>query len=195
VRDGSRHEITQILLALHAEQVDYRVATDRLFGVVYDELHRLASDLMRRERADHTLQSTALVHEAYLRLVDDSQIEWQNRAHFFGIAARAMRQILVDHARRRHAAKRGGSWQKLTLDEALGLEAVPDVEVLHLEEALVRLAGMHPRMAQVVEFRVFGGLKIIEIAHVLALSRQTIHDDWRVAKMWLCRELAEGSAS
>jgi RNA polymerase sigma factor (TIGR02999 family) len=192
--DRKRHEITQILLDLHADKVDHRSVVNSLFDAVYAELHRLATDLMRRERSDHTLQSTALVHEAYIRLVDDSRIEWQNRAHFFGTAARAMRQILVDHARGRLAAKRGGAQKRVTLDESLGLATVPDVEILDLEQALVSLAEMHPRSAQVVELRVFGGLKVTEIAHVLGLSRQTIHDDWRVAKLWLCRELAEGTS-
>ncbi|MFH1755599.1 MAG: sigma-70 family RNA polymerase sigma factor [Candidatus Latescibacterota bacterium] len=191
--ERNRHAITEILLKLPREPGSHRVATDRLFKIVYDELHSLASNLMRRERPDHTLQSTAIVHEAYLRLVGNSRIEWQNRAHFFGVAARAMRQILVDHARSRRAAKRGGDLQRLTLDENLGLEAVSDVEILHLEEALTRLGQVHERMVQVVEFRVFGGLKITEIAHVLGLSRQTIQDDWRVAKMWLCREFEGGT--
>jgi RNA polymerase sigma factor (TIGR02999 family) len=191
--ERSRHSITQILLGLPGDPGSHRAATDRLFKIVYDELRCLASGLMRGERPDHTLQSTAIVHEAYLRLVDDSRIEWQNRAHFFGVAARAMRQILVDHARRRRAAKRGGDMQRITLDENLGLEAVSDIEVLHLEEALTRLGEMHERMAQVVEFRVFGGLKNTEIAHLLGLSRQTIQDDWRVAKMWLCREFGGGT--
>ncbi len=193
--DQRRPEITRILRDLHSDKVDHRTAADRLFNAVYEELRRLATDLMRGERADHTLQSTALVHEAYLRLVDDSRIDWQNRAHFFGIAARAMRQILVDHARRHRRAKRGGGLRKITLDEKLDLEAASDVEILQLEDALVRLAEMHPRTTQVVEMRVFAGLKIKEIAHVLGLSRQTIHGDWRVAKMWLSRELAEGRAS
>lgn len=193
--DEERSEITQILLSLDAEHIDRHKAADRLFDVAYSELRRLASDLMRGERPDHTLQSAALVHEAYLRLVDDKQVKWQNRAHFFGIAARAMRQILVDHARRRGAAKRGGGWQKVTLDDDLGLEEASDVEILHIEDVLTRLADMHERMARIVELRIFGGLTMVEIAHVIGLSRQTVHDDWRVAKMWINRELAEGSPS
>jgi RNA polymerase sigma factor (TIGR02999 family) len=195
MRDEDRTEITQILLSLDADHIDHRKAADQLFEVAYTELRRLASDLMRGERPDHTLQSAALVNEAYLRLVDDKRVKWQNRAHFFGIAARAMRQVLVDHARRRGAAKRGGGWRKVTLDDALGLEAASDVEILHIEDALNRLAGMHERMARIVELRIFGGLKIVEIAHVIGLSRQTVHDDWRVAKMWINRELAEGNPS
>ncbi len=195
MRDVDRNEITQILLSLDADDIDHHKAADQLFEVAYAELRKLASDLLRGERSDHTLQSTALVHEAYIRLVDDTRVEWQNRAHFFGIAARAMRQILVDHARRRAAAKRGGGWQKITLDDSLGLEAPSDVEILDLEAALTRLAEMHERMARIVELRIIGGLKVVEIAHVIGLSRQTVHDDWRVAKMWINRELAEGSLS
>jgi len=195
MRDDDRSEITRILLNFDAGRVDHREAADQLFGAAYRELRRMATDLMRDERPDHTLQSAALVHEAYLRLVDDEHVNWQNRAHFFGIAARAMRQVLVDHARCQAAAKRGGKWQKVTLDEDLGLEAAPEAEVLDLDDALTRLAKMHGRMAHIVELRVFGGLKVVEIAHVLGLSRQTIHDDWRVAKMWLNRELEEGSTS
>ena len=195
MRSEDRSEITQILLSLDADHVDHRQAADQLFEAAYTELRRLASDLMRGQRPDHTLQSAALVHEAYLHLVDDKRVKWQNRAHFFGIAARAMRQILVDHARRRGAAKRGGGWQKVTLDDDLGLEAAAAVEILHIEDALNRLAEMHERMARIVELRVFGGLTIAEIAHVIGLSRQTVHDDWRVAKMWINRALAEGSVS
>ncbi len=188
--DDGRHEITQILLDLHADHVDHRAAADRLFEVVYGELRRLASGLMRGERTDHTLQSTALVHEAYLRLVDDSRVEWQNRAHFFGIAARAMRQILVDYARKRSTEKRGGDWQKITLDDALGLEEASLTELLDLEEALKRLTEHDERMARIVELRVFGGLTGEEVAHVMGVSRQTVQNEWRVAKMWLRHQLA-----
>jgi len=193
--DADRNEITQLLLNLGAGDIDHRKAADQLFQVAYAELRKLASNLMLGERSDHTLQSIALVHEAYLHLVDDTRVEWQNRAHFFGVAARAMRQILVDHARRRAAAKRGGGWQKITLDDALGLETPSDVEIRDIENARTRLGEMNERMARIVELRIFGGLKVVEIAHVIGLSRQTIHDDWRVAKMWMNRELVEGSPS
>jgi RNA polymerase sigma factor (TIGR02999 family) len=193
MNNDGRSEITKILLDLHADDIDRRAAADRLFEVTYNELRRLASGLRRRARPDGSLQTTALVHEAYLNLVDDTRVEWQSRAHFFGIAARAMRQILVDNARRRNAAKRGGGWQKVALDDALGLTAASDVEVLCLEEALTRLGEMHKRMARIVEFRIFGGLTVAEIAQVIGFSRQTIHSDWRVAKMWINRELAEGN--
>ena len=193
--DDGRHEITQILLDLRSDHVDHRAAADRLFDIVYGELRRLASGLMRGERADHTLQSTALLHEAYLRLVDDSRIQWQNRAHFFGIAPRAMRQILVDYARRRATDKRGGGWKKVTLDDALGLQEGSAAEILDLEKALMQLTEHDERMARIVELRVFGGLTSKEVAHVVGLSRQTVQDEWRVAKMWLRKQLSDGDVS
>jgi RNA polymerase sigma factor (TIGR02999 family) len=193
--EPGRHNITQILLDLQSDRVSHRAAADQLFQVVYGELRRLASGLMRGERADHTLQSTALVHEVYLRLVDDSRVHWQNRAHFFGTAARAMRQILVDFARKRATDKRGGDWQRVTLDGAVGLEEASASELLDLEEALRRLAEHDERMARIVELRVFGGLTAKEVAHVIGMSRQTVQDDWRVAKMWLRHQLANGGVS
>jgi RNA polymerase sigma factor (TIGR02999 family) len=187
--------MTQILVRLQTGDIDHRAAADRVFELTYEELHRLASDLMRRERTDHTLRPTALVHEAYMRLVDASVIEWQSRAHFFGIAARAMRQILVHHARRRAAAKREGGWDRVTLDPVLDLGAITDIKLLRLDEALTRLGEMDERMYRVVELRVFAGMKVKEIAHVLGVSPRTVDNDWGVAKMWLSRELAEGSPS
>ena len=190
-----RIDLTQLLLAVQANEGHEPGAARQIFAHVYDELRRMAAGMMRRERVDHTLQSTALVHEAYLRLVNDSVVPWENRAHFFGIAARAMRQILVDHARQKAAAKRGGGWDRITLDERLGIQAAPEVEVLHLEAALNRLGEMDSRMARIVELRVYGGLTAEEVALVLGVSRRTIQDDWRVAKMWLARELAGEAAS
>jgi RNA polymerase sigma factor (TIGR02999 family) len=190
MRHSSQSEITQILVRLQAGEMDHRAAADRVFKVAYAELRRLASSLMRRERDDHTLRPTALVHEAYLRLVDTSMIDWETRAHFFGIAARAMRQILVDHARRRAAAKREGGWKRVTLDSELDLKAAPDVKVLRLEEILTQLTVMDDRMARVVELRVFGGMKVKEVAHVLGVSPRTVDNDWHVAKMWFSRALA-----
>ena len=193
--DSSQSEITQILIQLQADAIDPRAAADRVFGLVYEELHRLATDLMRRERADHTLQPTALIHEAFLRLVGEARIEWQSRAHFFGIAARAMRQILVEHARRRAAAKREGGWERVTLDQTLDLKAAPEIKILRLEEVLTHLGEMDERMARVVELRVFAGMRIKEVAHVIGVSPRTVDNDWSVAKMWLTRELTEGRAS
>ena len=182
-----RSEITEILL--DARKSADSGATDRLVEALYPELHRMAQGLMRRERAGHTLQPTALVGEAFLRLVDQTRIEWQDRAHFLGIAARVMRQVLVDHARRHVAAKRGAEMQRVTFDESLGHGSDRGFEVLELHEALERLATLDPRGAQVVELRVFGGSTIEEVAHVLGVSKRTVDNDWAVARMWLAREL------
>jgi RNA polymerase sigma factor (TIGR02999 family) len=183
-------DITEILLGLEAGEIGDKTTADKAFEVVYGELRRMAAGIMKAERADHTLQPTALVHEAYCRLVDQTRLGWQNRAHFFGIAARAMRQILAYHARGRAAAKRGGGWCRVELDERLGVAAPSDVELIELDGALTRLSTMDERMAKIVEFRVFGGLTAEEVAHVLGVSRRTVQDDWSVAKMWLAHELA-----
>ena len=145
---------------------------------------------MKRERANHTLQPTALVHEAYLKLVGDPGARWESRAHFFGAAARAMRQILVDHARRHHAHKRGGELDRVTLDEEIADSNARSFEILALNDALEKLAAKDPRMARVVELRIFGGLVSKEVAHVLGFSKRTVDEDWKMAKMWLARELA-----
>jgi RNA polymerase sigma factor (TIGR02999 family) len=189
------NELTEILIAYQSGKSSRHSYSDRIFEIVYDELQRLAGGLMRRERVDHTLQPTALVHEAYCRLIDQTRIEWQNRAHFFGIAARAMRQILVDHARKRVAAKRGGDWQRVTLDEQLELGVDADVEVSELDGALTRLEEMDERMSRVVELHVFGGMKEEEVAHVIGVSRRTVQRDWQVAKLWLGRELSKGTTT
>lgn len=188
--DPPKSDFTQTLLDLHAEKITSKEATDRVFEAVYDELRRLAGTLMRQERPDHTLQTTALVHEAYCRLADETRLEWQSRAHFFGIAARAMRQILVDHARKRARAKRGGDWERVALSDDPGLEAASPLEFLEFDEALTRLAAMDERMARVVELRVFAGMNAREVAHVLGISGRTVHDDWRVARMWFADEMA-----
>jgi RNA polymerase sigma factor (TIGR02999 family) len=164
-----------------------------LLAAVYAELHRQASRAMRRESGDHTLQATALVHEAYLRLVDQRRVEWRNRAHFFGVAAQLMRRILVDHARRRHAAKRGDGMRQITLDDAGALPGSsddPGVDVLVLNEALERLAAMDEGQARIVELRYFGGLNIEETAEALRVSPATVKREWAVARAWLRRELA-----
>ncbi len=193
--EPDRSEFTQILLSLQAAEGGDAAAVDRAFELVYDQLHYLATDLMRAERVDHTLQPTALVHEAYCRLVDKNRTGWQNQAHFFGIAGRAMREILVDHARRRSAAKRGGDWKCITLRDGLSIAAASDSEVIELDRALTRLGEFDERMARVVELRVFVGMTASEAAHVLGISRRTVQRDWLVAKMWLSRELARGDIS
>jgi RNA polymerase sigma factor (TIGR02999 family) len=188
-------EITNILLTIQSGEVDSHKAFDRAFEIVYDELRQIASHLMQLERPDHTLQPTALVHEAYLRLVDQSRVEWNDRAHFLALAARAMRYILVEHARRMAAAKRGGGWQRVTLSGRLGLGEKPCFEVLELDEILSKFTDMDERMARVVEYRVFGGMTAKDVAHVLGVTRQTVHNDWRVAKVMLARELESRNTS
>jgi len=156
----------------------------RLMPLVYDELRRLADHYLRGERPDHTLQPTALVHEAYLRLTDQTGMTWQNRAHFFAVAAQSMRQVLVDHARSHRAAKRG-SGQKLALDEAAGISQPQEVDLLALDEALSRLAVLDPQQSRIVELRYFGGLTVEETAEVMGLSPRTVKRAWQMAKAWL----------
>lgn len=168
-----------------------RDALDALTPLVYDELRRLAGRYLRRERMDHTLQSTALVHEAYLKLIDQRNVRWQNRAQFFGLAAEMIRRILVDHARARQAAKRGGSAFKLTLDEALDASASRDLDLVRLDDVLEGLAKIDPQQSRIVELRFFAGLTIEETAEVLNISPATVKRDWTVAKAWLRRAMLE----
>ena len=184
-----KEEVTQLLIAYGRGD---RRALDRLLPMVYSELHGIAARQMRHERADHTLNATALVHEVYLKLMDQNQVSWQNRAHFYAIAARAMRQVLISYARKHNAEKRGGGAPNTLLDGkeiALGERAD---ELLALDEALTRLAGFDERLAQVVEYRFFGGLTIEETAAVLDVSTMTVKRDWNKAKAWLYRELHAG---
>ncbi|UCG16915.1 MAG: sigma-70 family RNA polymerase sigma factor [Phycisphaerales bacterium] len=166
-----------------------QAAAGRLLPVIYDELRALAGSFLRAERPDHTLQPTALVHEAYLKLVGQAQVDWANRAHFMAVAASAMRRILADHARRRRAAKRGGGWHKITLDEAVAPDARRDLDLTDLDEAMTKLASLDQRKSRVVELRFFGGLTNPAVAEVLGVSRKTVADDWTVARLWLRREL------
>jgi RNA polymerase sigma factor (TIGR02999 family) len=163
-----------------------------MMPLIYDELRRQAQRYLQRERPDHTLQATALVHEAYLRLVDQKKVQWQNRAHFFGVAAQVMRRLLVDHARQQHAAKRGGVVPKLALDEALQVADARAADVVALDEALTALAALDPQHSRLVELRFFGGLTIEETAEVLGVSPATVKRDWSMAKAWLYRELRTG---
>jgi RNA polymerase sigma factor (TIGR02999 family) len=167
-----------------------QAAFNKLLPLVYDELHRLASAYMSRERGNHTLQTTALVNEAYLRLVDQQSAGWQDRAHFFALAARVMRQILIDHARSRARAKRGGGGQRVSLDEAAVLSAERASDLLALDEALRKLAAVDQRKSEVVELRFFGGMTIEETAEVLKVTPKTVMRDWNMARAWLYRELA-----
>jgi RNA polymerase sigma factor (TIGR02999 family) len=181
--------VTQLL---HAWSNGDQGARDDLMSVVYQELHRLAHHYMKREFPGHTLQTSGLVNEAFLKLVDQRNVQWRNRAHFFCIAAQMMRRILVDYARSRHFAKRGGGVPDLALDEALTVSDERSAEVVALDETLQRLAQLDPRKSQVVELRFFGGLSIEETADVLNISPGTVMRDWTLAKAWLRREMSTG---
>ncbi len=167
-----------------------QAALDKLMPLVYSELRRLASNYLRRERLGHTLQPTALVNEAYLRLVDQRNAKWQNRAQFFGIAAQLMRRILVDHARQHQAVKRGGSNQeRLSITSAEVLIKQPELDLLALNEALDELGRMDPQQSRIVELKFFGGLSIEEIAEVLGIGHATVERDWKMARAWLRKQL------
>ena len=165
-------------------------ALNELTPLVYVELHRLAKRYLRRERPGHTLQSTALVNEAYLRLIDQKEVCWQNRAHFFAVAARIIRRILVDYARNRHAAKRGADACKVSLDEARDIVGHKDLDLITLDDALEGLARLDPQQSSIVQFRFFAGLSIEETAEVLCISPATVKRDWITAKAWLYREIS-----
>jgi RNA polymerase sigma factor (TIGR02999 family) len=184
---------TVTLLLEGARQGDQR-ALATLIPLIYDELRRLAAQFLRRERPGQTLQPTALVHEVYLRLLHDAQLSWQNRAHFFGIAARSMRQILVERARARGAAKRGGGQIQVTLDPELMAVTAQTLDLEALDDALTRLAAFDADLARIVEVRFFGGLSIEEAAEALHVSPATIKRRWSLARAWLARELRSGDA-
>lgn len=183
-------DVTPLLLAWGSGD---KAAGEQLLPAIYAELHRQAARAMRREADEHTLQATALVHEAYLRLVDQRRAEWRNRAQFFGVAAQVMRRILVDHARAQHATKRGGAMQQITLGDATRNTTAPSddsaLDVLALHDALDRLAAMDPEQARLVELRYFGGMNIEETAEALGISPATVKREWAVARAWLRREM------
>jgi len=185
-RGPSSREVTILLRAWGGGD---KQALDRLTPLVYRELHQIAGRLMAGQRPNHTLQATALVNEAYVRLVDAQETSWQDRAHFFALCARAMRQILIDHARARASEKRGGGQVALQLDEALAAAPAHEVNLLELDEALKRLEMLDPRKSQVVELRFFGGLNLEETAEALKVSTKTVQRDWDLAKAWLYGEL------
>jgi len=192
LKSPPRHQITQLL----AEWSDgNQAALDELYPLVYDELHRLARRYMNRERKGHTLQTTALINEAYVRLVDQKNVHWANRSHFFAISAQIMRRILIDHARSRAYAKRGGGAQQVSLEEAATVAREQSGELLRLDEALKSLAEMDPRREQVVELRYFGGLNNEEIAGVLKVSENTVTRDWNMARAWLYQQLNRSAAT
>jgi RNA polymerase sigma factor (TIGR02999 family) len=186
-RGVSTHDFTVLLQAWGEGDAQ---ALDRLTPLVYHELRRIARGYMAHERPDHTLQATALVNEAYLRLIDTRQVDWHGRAHFLAICARAMRQILVDHARSRASQKHGGGQIPLQFDEKLGVPQSQHSHLLELDDALKRLAEIDPRKSQVVELRFFGGLSIEETAEALKASPRTVKRDWQLARAWLYRELS-----
>jgi RNA polymerase sigma factor (TIGR02999 family) len=186
----SAHEVTQLL---HAWSHGNQEALDQLLPLVYGELHRLARRYMAGERPGHTLQTTELVNEAYLRLVDWKNVEWQNRAHFFGVAAQMMRRILVDFARSRHYAKRGGDARKVSLAEAAGV-STRGADFVALDDALKSLTTLDERKARIVELRFFGGLNVEETAEVLNISSRTVMREWSLAQAWLHRELNRGTS-
>jgi RNA polymerase sigma factor (TIGR02999 family) len=187
VASASTHEITLLLQAWGSGDES---ALERLTPLVYNELHRLAHRYMAAEQPGQTLQTTALVHEVYLRLIDANAVNWQDRAHFYAICARLMRRILIDFARSRNYQKRGGHFPHIELEEAVTVSAVVGSELLALDEALKELAKLDPRKSEVVELRFFGGLTVEESAAALKVSPETVMRDWKLAKAWLLRELS-----
>ena len=185
------HDVTALL---HAWTEGDLAARDRVMAVVYRELRRRAAAYLRRERPGHTLQPTALVHEVYLRLVDQRRAAWYNRSQFFGVASQIMRRILVDRARARRMPKRSGQWARVTLDHAVKAAPPVDVDVLDLDAALTRLAQFDPRKSQLAELRFFGGLSLEEAAEMIGVSRATAERDWLAARAWLFKELRGGAS-
>lgn len=189
---SSQVEVTQLLLDWGNGD---RAALDKLVPVVYQELRRLARHYMRRERPGHTLQTSALVNEAYMRLVDYEHMRWQSRAHFFAVAAQAMRRILVEHARKRHFDKRGGSAIRVSFDEAAIVSEKQAADLIALDDALTSLEAIDPRKSRIVELRYIGGLNIEETAEALSISPATVQREWRSAKAWLYREIKQGETA
>jgi RNA polymerase sigma factor (TIGR02999 family) len=188
---NSRPQVTELIAGLHDGGGD---AWDRLLPVVYDELRRIAHRQLRQQRCGHTLNTTALVHEAYFKLVDQTRVAYAERAHFFGVAARAMRQVLIDYARRHAAARRGGGWQRIPFDEAeISVEDRAEI-LLALDEALTRLTALNERLGRVVECRFFGGMTEAETAAALGITDRTVRRDWLKARLWLYGEMHTGAA-
>jgi RNA polymerase sigma-70 factor, ECF subfamily len=185
----SEHPAHNVTVLLNRVSAGDESAPGKLLELVYNDLRHLARAYMKDERSDHTLQATALVHEAYMRLVDWENVSWENRAQFFAVAAQVMRRVLVDHARGKNAAKREGSQQKLTLDGAVSFAEEKAFDVMALEEALLKLEKLDSRQARIVELRFFGGLSIDEVSHVMKISVTTVKREWTIAKAWFQREL------
>ena len=196
--EGPDRDITRILVELEAADTGGPQRADELYEAAYAELHRIAAGLMHRERPDHTLQPTALVNEAYLKLVDQTRANWKGKTHFFAVGARVMRRLLVDHARERGAQKRGAGWQSVTLSGALdplGVEVLDREQLLDLNAALEQLAEIDEREAKVVTLRFFGGLTVEQVAEVIGVSKRTVENDWRHAQAWLRLRLSETESS
>jgi len=183
-----RHDVTQILSDMHGGD---RASLEKLLPMIYDELHALAQAQLRQERPGHTLQATALVNEAYLKLIELKHIKWEGRAHFFGAAARIIRRILVDHARGRDRLKRGGDRKRIPLDSSAIQDDGKSVDLIALHEALEKLEALDSRQSKIVELRFFGGLSMKEVADVLGVSLRTVEGDWTMARAWLMEQLAE----
>ncbi len=189
---GPSNQVTELLVRWRGGD---KAALDSLMPLVYTELRRIANHYLQGERSDHTLQSTALVHEAYMRLAQQDLPQWQNRAHFFAVAAQLMRQILVDHARGHRASKRGGNVYKLALEDAEHQAKVLDIDIVALDDALKTLASMDEQQSRVVELKFFGGLSVEDTAEVLGISASTVKRDWTTARAWLFRELNRSTAT
>jgi RNA polymerase sigma-70 factor, ECF subfamily len=185
-----RMDAPDITRLLHDWRGGKKAALDELTPLVYQELHRLAASYLRRDRPDHTLQPTALIHEAYMRMVSQDMPDWKSRTHFFGVAAHLMRQILVDHARKYHAAKRGEGKKKVALEDAVIFSEEKSTDLMLLDDALTKLSGVDPRKCEVLEMRYFGGLSVQETAEALGISVATVGRDLRMAEAWLRRELS-----
>ncbi len=193
----AKSKATAIVTALSGDDAGAAAGAEELMPLVYDELRRLAARFMQRESPGHTLQPTALVHEAYLKLVDQTQVDWRGRSHFLAVGAQMMRRVLIDHARGRLRAKRGAGWQRVTFADELApatADGWDPEDLLALDRALTRLATIDERQARIVELRFFAGLKSIEIADLLQVSRRTVQGDWAYARAWLKRELAHHAA-
>jgi RNA polymerase sigma factor (TIGR02999 family) len=194
VNGDAKDRVTEIVSSLSGSGDVERVTAEDLFPVVYEELRRLARGYMSRETPGHTLQPTALVHEAYLKLVDQTRVDWKGKTHFYAVGARIMRRLLVDHARERGAQKRGAGWRSVTLSEALdplGFEQLGPEQLLDLETAIEQLAEIDDREARVVTLRFFGGLTVEQVGEVIGVSKRTVENDWRHAKAWLRLRLSE----
>ncbi len=191
---GLRHEVTRLLQNMaDASEASARDLANELLPLVYDDLRRLAQAKMNREPGANSLEPTALAHETFMRLVDQSRVDWRGKSHFMAVAAQAMRRILVDHARARKRLKRGGARQRVDLSSGVAAAGPSEVDLIALDDAMEKLAEVDPRQAKVVELRFFGGLNVDEVAEALGVSKRTVEGDWTIARAWLRRELAEGA--